>query len=240
MSILAYLGGMLLWLPLTASALTGAEAERGKSTRSGQATVGVADTVQYLSPGRVMAKAREQFAAYSTFSARFEKQFYWVALDKTQKLQGRIYTRKPDRFRVEVDGGDLVVADGQAIWVYSKKNQQVVVSAYNGEVRTPWQILFDYTSQWAPAGVEETKLDGQTCYLLALQPPGRAGKGQLKVWLERRRWLLLKVEQKDESDNLITYVLKDHRLGTKLDAGLFRFTAPPGVEVIDRRGDGQR
>ena len=214
MRLLAYLGGMLLWLPLAATALTGAE---------------------------VAAKAREQFASSSTFSARFEKQLYWTALDKTQKLQGRIYTRKPDRFRVEVEGGDLVVADGQAIWVYSKKNQQVVVSAYQGEVRTPWQILLDYTSQWAPVGVEETKLDGQACYLLALQPPsGRASSGQLKVWLDRRRWLPLKVEQKDESDNLVTYVLRDHRLGTKLDAGLFRFNAPPGVEVIDRRGDGQR
>ncbi|MBI2504711.1 MAG: outer membrane lipoprotein carrier protein LolA [Candidatus Latescibacteria bacterium] len=212
MKILAYLGGVLLWLPQTATALTGAE---------------------------VMAKAREQFAAYSTFSARFEKQFYWTALDKTQKLQGRIYTRKPDRFRVEVEGGDLVVADGQAIWVYSKKNQQVVVSEYNGEVRTPWQVLLDYTAQWTPAGVEETRLDGRACYLLDLRPPSGGG-GQLKVWLERRRWLLLKVEERDESDNLGTYVLRDHQLGPTLKPNLFRFVAPEGVEVIDRRGDGQR
>lgn len=211
MSILAYLGGMLLWLPLAASALSGAE---------------------------VATKAREQFAAHPTFSARFEKQFYWSALDKTQKLRGRIYTRKPDRFRVEVEGGDLVVADGQAIWVYSKKNQQVVISQYNGEVRTPWQVLLDYTSQWAPVGVEETRLDGQACYLLLLRPPD-GGAGQLTVWLERRRWLPLKVEQRDESDNLVTYILKDHQLGPVLKPSLFRFVAPQGVEVIDRRGDGQ-
>ncbi len=204
-------GVLLLGLPLAAAALTGAE---------------------------VVAKAREQFAASATFSARFEKQFYWTALDKTQKLQGRIYTRKPDRFRVEVDGGDLMVADGQAIWVYSKKNQQVVVSEYNGEVRTPWQVLLDYTAQWVPTGVEETRLDGRACYLLTLQPPGGGGR-QTKVWLERRRWLLLKVEERDESDNLVTYTLTDHKLSPALKLSLFRFAAPQGVEVIDRRGDGQ-
>lgn len=212
MKILVYLGGLLLWLPLAASALSGAE---------------------------VMAKAREQFAAYPTFSAHFEKQFYWAALDKTQKLQGRIYTRKPDCFRVEVDGGDLLVADGQAIWVYSRKNQQVVVSEYQGEVRTPWQILLDYTAQWAPVGVEETKLDGRACYLLELRPPGGGGR-QLKVWLEQRRWLPLKVEERDESDNLVTYTLRDHQLGAALKPSLFRYVAPQGVEVIDRRDDGQR
>jgi chaperone LolA len=213
MKLLACLGiAALSWLPQAAAALTGAEA---------------------------MARAREQFAASATFSARFEKQFYWSALDKTQKLQGRIYTRKPDRFRVEVEGGDLVVADGQAIWVYSKKNQQVVVSEYNGEVRTPWQVLLDYTAQWTPAGVEETRLDGRACYLLDLRPPG-GGARQLKVWLERRRWLLLKVEERDESGDLVTYILKGHHLGPVLKPSLFRFVAPEGVEVIDRRGDGQR
>jgi outer membrane lipoprotein-sorting protein len=187
----------------------------------------------------VAAKAREQFAAGATFSAHFEKQLYWAALEKTQKLQGQIYTSKPDRFRVEVEAGDLVVADGRAIWVYSKRNQQVVVSEYNGEVRTPWQILLDYTAQWTPAGVEEIRLGGQACYLLTLQPPGGGGR-QLKVWLERRRWLLLKVEERDESGNLTTYTLRDHRLGPALKPSLFRFVAPPGVEVIDRRADGQR
>ena len=205
---LVWLGIALLWLPLAAAGLTGAE---------------------------VVAKVREQFSAAPTFSARFEKQFYWTALDKTQKLQGRIYTRRPNRFRLEVEGGDLVVADGQAIWVYSKKNQQVVVSAYQGEVKTPWEMLLDYTAQWTPAAVEETKLGSVPCYLLTLQPAGKTSGAQMKVWLERRRFLLLKVEERDESDNLVTYLLKDHRIGSALDAGLFRFVAPQGVEVIDRR-----
>jgi outer membrane lipoprotein-sorting protein len=237
MKKLAYLGVLLLLLPLAAAALTGAETERGKSTRSGRAGEEVL-AAAHFSPSQVMARAQEQFAAATTFSARFEKQFYWAALDKTQRLQGRIYTRKPDRFRVEVEGGDLVVADGQAIWVYSKKNQQVVVSQYQGEVRTPWQILFDYSSKWTPVSAAETKLNNQGCCLLVLQPPGGEG-GQLKVWLERRRWLPLKVEQRDESDNLVTYTLRDHQLGAALKPSLFRYTAPPGVEVIDRRDDGQ-
>ena len=102
-----------------------------------------------------------------------------------------------------------------------------------------WQVLLDYTAQWTPSAVEEIRLEGRACYLLVLRPPD-GGAGQLKVWLERRRWLPLKVEERDESDNLVTYTLRDHQLGPVLKPSLFRFVAPQGVEVIDRRGDGQR
>lgn len=194
--------------------------------------------VAALSGSEVMARAQEKFAAYTTFSARFEKRFYWAALDKTQSLQGRLYTRRPAQFRLEVEGGDLVVADGQAVWVYSKKNQQVVVSAYDGELKTPWQILLDYAESFAPTGVEEGMLEGRPCYLLTLQPAGRAASGQMKVWIERRRWVLLKVEQRDTSENLITYLVKEHKADSQLKDSLFRFEVPAGVEVIDRRGNG--
>lgn len=206
-----WLAWLAVWMPLSAWALTSDE---------------------------VVARAQEEFAGHATFSARFEKRFYWAALDKAQALQGRLYTCRPDRFRLEVEGGDLVVADGRAIWVYSKKNQQVVVSSYNGQVRTPWQVLLDYAGRFAPAAVEEWVLEGKPCYLLTLQAAERQGAEQLKVWVERRRWLPLKVEQRDASDNVITYFLKDHRLDSELGEALFRFEIPPGVEVIDRRDAG--
>ncbi len=206
-----WLGWLAVWMPLSAWGLTGAE---------------------------VMARAQEEFAGHATFSARFEKKFYWTALDKTQSLQGRLYTRRPDQFRLEVEGGDLMVADGQAIWVYSKKNQQVVVSPYDGQVQTPWQVLLDYAERFAPAGVEEVVLGGKPCYLLTLHPAENPAAEQMQVWIERQRWVPLKVEQRDASENRITYLLEDHQLDKKLEASLFRFEVPPGVEVIDRRGNG--
>ena len=58
---------------------------------------------------------QESFAKAKTFSARFEKQLYWAVLDKTLSQKGRIYTRKPGKFRVEVEGGSVEVADGAGV-----------------------------------------------------------------------------------------------------------------------------
>ena len=210
---MALLAGGLCWkCPVFAAAITGSE---------------------------VIARMQKKFAEYKTFSAEFEKQFYWAVLDKQRSSQGKIYTRRPSQFRLELEDGSLVVADGEAIWAYTEQNEQVVVSTYAGELRTPWEILVDYTENYVTQAVEEVKLDGRSCYLLNLRP--RAASSyvtQMRVWVERKNWYLLKVEQVEVNDNVTTYILKAHRTNKKLDSDLFRFERPEGVEVIDRRETG--
>ena len=186
---------------------------------------------------------RNNFAKAKTYSAKFEKRFYWAVLDKNLSQKGKLYTRKPGQFRLEVEDGNVVVADGSAIWAYTEKNEQVVVSPYDRELPTPWEILVEYTESFSPLAVVETALEGRPCYLITLEPKAgvvpqpTAGLQvvRMKVWVDKKRWHLLKVEQLEANDDLRTYILKDHRAGKKLDDDLFVFDPPDGVEVIDRR-----
>jgi outer membrane lipoprotein-sorting protein len=129
-----------------------------------------------------------------------------------------------------------VVADGETIWSYVARNEQVIVSSYSGGLRTPWEILVDYTDRYRTVSVEEVRLGKRKCYLLALRP--RADNSYLtrmRIWVERSRWHLLKVEQVEANDNITTYILEDHRANRRLKDDLFSFEIPAGVEVIDRR-----
>ncbi|MFH1568287.1 MAG: outer membrane lipoprotein carrier protein LolA [Gemmatimonadota bacterium] len=198
-----------------------------------------------ITGGEVIEHMQSTFAKASTYSARFERRFYWAVLDRQMVRQGHLYTRKPSQFRVEVEGGDLVVADGKAIWAYAAESRQVVVSPYAGELRTPWEILVEYADSFSPVAVEETALDGRDCYLVTLSPrpdaaytAAGAQVTRMRVWVERKGWQLLQVEQLEANDDVRTYVLRDHRVGKKLDEALFRFQPPDGVEVIDRREAG--
>lgn len=186
----------------------------------------------------VIERMQSRFAEARTYEARFEKEFYWAALDRRMSREGRIYTRRPGQFRVEVQDGDLVVADGQRIWAYSKANEQVVVSQYAGELRTPWEVLVEYASAYRPVAVEETQLDGRRAYQVTLQPledvPAAARLQRMRVWVEAKGWDLLRVEQVEANDDMRTYTLRDHRTNRNLTDDLFRFTPPEGTEVIDR------
>lgn len=193
----------------------------------------------------VIERMHKRLAKSKSFTARFEKRFYWAVLDKRLTQKGRIYTRKPGKFRVEV-GDDVVVADGRSIWAYTEQNSQVVVSDYDAGLQTPWEILVDYAESFAPVSITETELSGRTCYAVVLQPlrQGAAGEGgrveRMEVWVDKRRWQLLQIEQLEENGDLRTYLLEDHKLDRKLDDDLFTFEAPSGVDVIDRRTPGTR
>lgn len=202
----------------------------------------VAGPAQAITGGEVIERMQRSFDKARTLSVRFEKRFHWAVLDRQLVRHGQLYTRRPGQFRVEVEGGDLVVADGQTIWAYSGENAQVVVSPYEGALRTPWEILVEYADSFAPVAVEETEVDGRDCYLVTLRPrPGAAytaGGAQVKrmrIWVDGKKWHLLQVEQLEANDDVRTYVLKGHRTNKKLDDGLFQYEPSAGVEVIDRR-----
>ncbi len=202
-----------------------------------------APAVQAITGAEVIDRMQKSFAKAKTFSAKFEKRFYWAVLDKRLSSKGRLYTRKPGQFRVEVGDGVVIVADGQAIWAYMPANDQVFVSAYDGDLPTPWEILVDYTESFAPRAVMETELDGRSCYLVTLEPRSERsvnaeGQGRvvrIKVWVGRKNWHLLKIEQFEANDDVRTYILEGHRTGKKLSDELFAFEPPEGVQVIDRR-----
>ena len=216
MRVAAFLWGMVLaapWWPAPAAAVTGDE---------------------------IMERVRDRFARARTYEARFEKRFYWAVLDKHATRQGRIYTHRPGRFRVQLEGGDLVVADGESIWAYSKTNEQVIVSPYDGGVlRTPWEVLVEYADGYRVVAVERTDLDGREVYMLTLQPteevPPALRLRRMRLWVEDRGWRLLRIEQVEPNDDVSTFILSGHRRDGRLDDDLFRFTPPEGTEIIDRR-----
>ena len=196
--------------------------------------------VHSITGSEVIERMQKRFAKSETFSAKFEKRFYWAVLDKHLTQSGNIYTRKPGPFRVEVEG-DLIIADGKSIWSYTKDNNQVIVSDYDTEFLTPWEILVDYSQTFDPVSVAQAKLSGQSCYTIVLKPQNETStvEGQkvqwMKIWVDKKHWYLLQVEQLEANEDLRTYILKDHRVGKKLNNELFFFDDIDGVDVIDRR-----
>ncbi len=57
----------------------------------------------------------------------------------------------------------------------------------------------------------------------------------MRVWVDRKNWHLLRVEQVEANDDVRTYVFSDHRTNKKLDDDLFVFTSPEGADILDRR-----
>jgi chaperone LolA len=192
-----------------------------------------------ITGSEVIERMQKSFEKMKTFSVEFEKQLYWAVLDKNVSRSGKIHTRKPGEFRLEIDEY-IVVGDGVAVWAYAPENEQVIVSSYNRDLPTPWEILVEHSEQFRPVAVTEVELEGRPCYsvVMASKSNHSATGGQVEgmtVWIDKKRWHLLMVEQTEANENVTTYVLSRHRANDKIDDDLFVFSPPSGVEVIDRR-----
>jgi outer membrane lipoprotein-sorting protein len=189
-----------------------------------------------LTGNEIVEKLQGQLREYTTFSMVFEKEFYWAALDKTRSRKGKVDIQNPNQFRVQLDNGDVMVADGFTVWSYIEHNKQVIVSDYDSGSSNPWQVFVDYSSIFVPTVVEETKIGGRSAYMLSMQerPTNQQGR-LLKIWVDKKKWWLLQIESIESNGDVTTFRIKDHKVNKKNQPGKFSFVIPDSIEVLDRR-----
>ena len=197
----------------------------------------VASSTHAVTGAQVVEKVRKRFEKLETLSADFEKTFEWKLAEEAHKSEGKLYVRKPDKFRVEAEGS-VVCSDGVSLWTYSEVNKQVLVSkaGESKEAQTPQSFLFQYVEDYEPEYERKEKVGNRTCYVVQLTPKKEgAFVTEMTVWVDKDNGLTRRVRYSDINGNITTYQLSRVHTDKQLDDTLFRFDAPQGVEVIDMR-----
>lgn len=196
-----------------------------------------------LDGSEAIQKLQRRFEKLKTLSARFHKSHYWKLVDQVQEVKGRLVVAKPNRFFLESDV-QTVVANGTLAWNFDPANAQVLVSDYRAveEDSSYEKLLFDlillggYEDRFDPTLVEEERVDGRRCHVVVLAPKDRdAYVERVRLWVDRKDWLVRKVEYENINDDRTTYVLTNLKGNKKTKNDVFQFVPPAGVEVVDLR-----
>jgi outer membrane lipoprotein carrier protein len=179
----------------------------------------------------VIDRLQDKFDDLKTLSARFVRKSYWRIMDQKSAIDGRLYVERPNRFRFETKG-PTVVTDGEQVWNYTPANEQVLISDYNTveKNKSPEKLLFDlillggYAESYAPVYMGEEKVDNKACHIV-----------RIRLWIDKRMWVVRQVEYYDLHDNVTTFELSDLEIDKKMDADIFTFHIPKNVETIDLR-----
>jgi len=181
--------------------------------------------------------ARKQLDAFTQNLQTFEASFDQTVVDAEGQVQdssaGRVWLKRPDLFRWEYGGDfpEVVVADGNRIWIHDVVLEQVTVKDQMAEsAGSPLLML-----------TEPARLDEQ----FEVRESGRADEGDL---LELRsnnaeadfdRILLAFAEGQltlmimEDAFGLRTEIrFSNIRLNGDLDETLFQFQPPEGADVI--------
>ena len=191
----------------------------------------------------VIHRLQERFDKIKTLQADFQKRHYWKLVDQTQEVNGHLVVAKPNRFLLQ-SNVQTIVTDGVRAWSYDPSNEQVLLTDYTAvdQDQSYEKLLFDlillggYDERFSSILDGEERVEGKRCHLLTLTPKeAGAYVDRVRLWVDRKSWLVRKVEYRNINADETTYLLSDLKENKRTKDETFKFQAPDGVEVVDLR-----
>lgn len=196
---------------------------------------------QTRDPAGVLEEASRRYSSLSGFCAQFQQRLEVPLLRQITDSAGTLCQAKPNllAMRFSEPAGDVIVADGEHFWVYYPSSDSVQViqfemGAHPGGIDFHEEFLGSPGERYDVAYVGDEPVDGVTTSVINLVPRQPASFEEATVWIDRERWLIVRVRIGMDSESVRTVTLSDVRLNPAEDPDRFTFTPPPGTQVIRR------
>lgn len=177
---------------------------------------------------------KQFLASTKSYRAEFSQTVMSKSGRKPQSSTGKVAFAKPGKFRWEIEKPfpQLMVGDGQKVWIYDPELEQVTTRKMDQALgATPAALLsgssdlernFDLTEKGTMDGMQwvEARSKGQEASFEMVRL-GFAPNGELKA-----------MELLDNFGQTTTLRFHQPERNPALPASLFKFTPPPGVDVI--------
>ncbi|MDZ7292383.1 MAG: outer membrane lipoprotein carrier protein LolA [candidate division KSB1 bacterium] len=185
----------------------------------------------------IVAKIRQTYEKLESLKGDFEQQYTWSLAGETQVLNGTLYLKKGDRYRVETQN-QMIITDGKTVWTYSPDKMQVIVDRLEKSKDNPLprDLVIKYTRDFKPRLLRSEKIGAADCHVIALSPRDENSFIHgVTAWIDKSTWLAVRIEQIDINDNKTVYLLKNPQRNVPLADALFTFDIPADAEVVDMR-----
>lgn len=181
--------------------------------------------------------ARAQLNTFSTgleaLHARFEQQVVSTDGAVSDRSSGEVWLQRPQRFRWEYGGDfpEVVVADGERLWIYDEALEQVTVEDQSaGELASPLTLLTDPGRLDEQFAVSEA---GEADGLHLLELRAHSAESDFERILLGLRDNALELMIMEDAFGLRTELhFRDVERNPNVDPARFTFTPPEGVDVI--------
>ena len=190
-------------------------------------------TAQPVSAADPAAELEAFLADVRSLEADFTQTLVEADSGREQVSRGRLYLQRPDRFRWEYrePAPQLVVADGQELWLYDPDLEQVTVRPLDdGLESTPAALLsgqgdldasFDKGAAYSEDGVDWIELK-----------PRNANADFQGIRVGFAGGTIAAMELIDALGQLTRIRFAEVKTNVELDQALFVFEPPPGADVL--------
>ena len=198
-------------------------------------------SAQTPDPLEVLTWAARRFSNVDALCASFRQELEVPLLNQLTRSRGELCQQQPNLFsmRFHDPEGDVVVVDGEYLWVYypSMDPRQVIqtdLGGHRGGFDFQSEFLDRPGEKYAPVYERGEDVEGHACHVLTLTPLTPSAYQSATVWIDEVNGLIRKTEIREENGSVRRVTLSDLDLAPVPEAGLFSFTPPPGAQVIRR------
>ncbi|MDE0179300.1 MAG: outer membrane lipoprotein chaperone LolA [Gammaproteobacteria bacterium] len=177
-----------------------------------------------------------------SYRADFEQVVTGQFGEVLQTATGTMHLERPGRLRWDVDEPypQLVVADGELVWVYDPDLEQVTVQLFEETVEgSPMMVLTDTSMLETNFRVRMTSTTEESEQRFALTPRNPESTSLFReITLSfSKGGSLTGFEVVDDLDQKTAVVFRHGQANPVLESGLFEFEVPAGVDVIGNLPD---
>lgn len=175
-----------------------------------------------------------KLSSIHTLSANFTQEVR-VKNRRLATSSGRMVLSRPGLFRWQTNqpSEQLVIADGQHIWVYDKELEQVSVKKQSQSLGGAAALFLNQDPSAVSRDFDVTKQDKISPEIFLLR--ARSAKATFeKVQLAFDQQRLSEIILYDQLGQRTTIKLSAVKTNQKLDAKLFHFKPPKGVDVVQQ------
>jgi outer membrane lipoprotein carrier protein len=199
----------------------------------------LAQAGQDAGTAEILRATARRYEQVRSLSAEFEQEMRNPLLGNVVRSRGTLFQRQPDRFlmRFSDPDGDVIVSDGEHFWLYYPSvDARQVIRAPRGPqgLDLHAQFIGDPVRRFDATNHGREAVRGRPAHVLTLVPREPLGYRTLKVWIDAEDHLVRRFELTEDNGNLRRFELSNVQINPTLRDDLFRFTPPPGAQVIQR------
>ena len=165
------------------------------------------------------------------FQAQFDQQVVDEQGDVIQESSGRMALARPNQFHWQVTEPDeeLMVADGNALWLYNPFLEQVTIMDFQKALQqSPFMLLMsDDAAAWDQYTISQIS-NG-----FSIKPNVPQLIAEIRI--ERNGNAISRLILLDSQGKTSVFTLSQFDANSTLPNTLFHFTVPQGVEIDDQR-----
>ena len=185
-------------------------------------------------------RAVAAYRSVRTMRASFEQSLVNPITSRTTTARGEILVMRPGRIdlRFTDPAGDRIVSDGKTVWLYlpsTQPGQAIRTSAAEGaaglDVST--ELLTAPRTKFTVSDGGASTAAGRPARIVSLVPRTPRAFTRARIWVDDRDGLVRQLELTEPSGLTRLVKFDTLQLNVKTSASAFRFTAPPGVTIVD-------